>query len=327
MSKIGRLVNYSIVIPAFNEDQNISPLLTRIIQVMSDFSYEIIIVDNGSTDETASTLKNWLKNKTINLKVITLSRNFGYDGAIAAGLEYVEGGWCIIMDGDQQDPPEVIPEFIAKANEGFDIVYGLRHERTEGVIIGLMIKMFYKIMKIISNVNMPKDAGNFSIISHMVVDVIVTMPERNKFIRGIRAWAGFSSTGIVYKRDNRTSGKTKFSLFKYLNHAINGFTSFSLIPLRLVSYLGFFGLISCFLAGLFFFVTKISEIIGHPILSYQIESGFTIVYLLILTSISMTLFGLGVIGEYVGKILEETKNRPNFIVTNVQSSNQILEKS
>jgi len=320
MNKTNHSTDYIIVIPAFNEDENISPLLTRIVNVMSDLSYEIVVVDNGSTDKTADILESWLKDNIANIKVITLSRNFGYDGAIAAGLEHAEGRWCIIMDGDQQDPPEVIPEFISKANEGFDIVYGLRLKRTEGFITGLMIKLFYKIMKIISNVDMPKDAGNFSIISRRAVDVIVAMPERNKFIRGIRAWTGFSSTGIVYERDHRILGETKFSLFKYLNHAINGITSFSVFPLRILSYLGALGIIFCLLTGLFLFATKISEIIGYPILAYQIESGFTLVYLLILASISITLFGLGVIGEYVGKILEETKNRPNFIVTNIKSS-------
>ena len=223
-------VDFSLVMPAYNEEENIGPLVERIEKMMSDIPgvYEIIIVNNGSNDSTPLVLNKLLKTHP-NLIALTLTRNFGYDGAIIAGLEISQGRKVIIMDGDQQDPPEVIPEFISKSEEGFDIVYGIRSKRTEGWFISAQIKIFYRLMGKIVNFDLPKDAGNFSIITREVVDIINSMPERNKFIRGLRAWSGLSSTGLVYKRDEHSLGQSKFSFFSYFNHALNGITSFSII--------------------------------------------------------------------------------------------------
>ena len=321
-SEQASIVNYSVVIPAYNEQGNIKPLLERIEKAMADVdgTYEIVIVDNGSFDGTPVIL-NELVGKYPSLVIVTLSRNFGYDGAITTGLEYARGSWVIIMDGDQQDPPEVIPQFIGKAKEGYDIVYGIRAKRTERWFLALQMKIFYRIWKKIVNINVPKDAGNFSIISREVVDIIKRMPERNKFIRGLRAWTGYSSTGLIYQREERILGETKFSFLAYLNHALNGITSFSTAPLRMFTYTGLAGLLMCLIFGFFLLLTKVFEPCGYRLLSYDIAKGDTTLGLLILSAISINLLGFGITGEYIGRIFEEVKNRPNFLVRKVVRSN------
>ncbi len=320
-SEQASIVDYSIVIPAYNEQGNIKPLLERIEKVMADVegTYEVVIVDNGSFDGTPVIL-NELVGKYPSLVIVTLSRNFGYDGAITTGLEYAQGSWVIIMDGDQQDPPEVIPQLIDKAKEGYDIVYGIRAKRTERWFLSLQMKIFYRIWKKIVNINVPKDAGNFSIISREVVDIIKRMPERNKFIRGLRAWTGYSSMGLIYQREERILGKTKFSFLAYLNHALNGITSFSTVPLRMFTYTGLVGLLMCSTFGLFLLLTKVFELFGIRLLSYNIAKGGTTLGLLVLTVISINLLGFGIIGEYIGRIFEEVKNRPDFLVRKVVRS-------
>ena len=220
-------IEVSILFPVYNEEHNILPLVNRIETVMSNIgsSYEIVIIDNGSTDSSPKILSQIIEHNPL-LTVITLTRNFGYDSAIAAGLENTQGNWTIIMDGDQQDPPEEIPHFIQKAKEGYDIVYGLRKKRTEGHLLGTLIKLFYRILNQVSETDIPEDAGNFGIISRKVVDTINRFPERNKFIRGLRAWTGYPATGIVYQRVDRASGETKFSFSSYLAYAVNSITSF-----------------------------------------------------------------------------------------------------
>lgn len=318
-------IEYSIVIPIFNEEDNIRSLTVRITSVMSKISgaYEIIFVDNGSVDASPEILQEIL-GEYENLKVITLSRNFGYDGGITSGFDYVSGKRIIIMDGDQQDPPEEIPRFISKSKEGYDIVYGIRKKRNKSKLLNLQMKLFYYIWKKTSTIEVPKNAGNFGIISREVMDVIKNMPERNKFIRGLRAWTGYPSAGVVYSRDKRSLGKTKFSFSNYLNHALNGITSFSTVPLRMFSYLGLAGLLFCLLFGFFIFITRLLSMFGinTSAANWNI-SGIATIILLILTILSVNLLGLGVIGEYVGRILEETKRRPNYIVKKVSLSTKI----
>ncbi len=312
------VVDYSLIIPAFNEEVNINPLVDRIEKVLSGFSftYEIIIVNNGSFDSTSLVLENLLKTCP-RLVVLTLTRNFGYEGAIIAGMENAKGKKIIIMDGDQQDPPEVLPEFIFKSEEGFDIVYGIRSKRTERWLVAALIKLYYRLISKIVNFDLPKDAGNFGIMTSEVVKVINQLPERNKFIRGLRAWSGFSSVGIVYKRAERTHGYSKFSFFSYFNHALNGITSFSTVPLRLFTYMGIVGIILSLLGALFFMVTKISEMMGVNLVNYNIASGTTSLVIVLLTGISLNFLGFGIVGEYVGRIFEEVKSRPHYLIQNI----------
>ena len=321
-NRIINTVEYSIIIPAYNEEDNIRPLVDRIKNTMVHVngSYEIVIVDNGSYDSSPMILENLLRQEK-SIVVVTLSRNFGYDGAITTGLKYASGNWVIIMDGDQQDPPESIPEFIHKAKEGFSIVYGIRSKRTEGILIGWQIKIFYKLWKIIANIDTPRDAGNFGIMSQEVVKIINRMPERNKFLRGLRAWTGYPSIGIKYQRDDRKSGETKFSYLKYTNYALNGITSFSTIPLRILTYVGSLGLIICTFFSIFLIFSKIVEILGY--LPYKIASGTTTLALLMIIAISVNILSMGILGEYISRIMEEVKNRPSALVTKVNYSNNI----
>ena len=321
-NRIINTVEYSIIIPAYNEEDNIRPLVDRIKNTMVHVngSYEIVIVDNGSYDSSPMILENLLRQEK-SIVVVTLSRNFGYDGAITTGLKYASGNWVIIMDGDQQDPPESIPEFIHKAKEGFSIVYGIRSKRTEGILIGWQIKIFYKLWNKIANIDTPRDAGNFGIMSQEVVKIINHMPERNKFIRGLRAWTGYPSIGIKYQRDDRKSGETKFSYLKYTNYALNGITSFSTIPLRILTYVGSLGLIICTFFSIFLIFSKIVEILGY--LPYKIASGTTTLALLMIIAISVNILSMGILGEYISRIMEEVKNRPSALVTKVNYSNNI----
>ncbi|MBT5550513.1 MAG: glycosyltransferase family 2 protein [Nitrospina sp.] len=320
-------VDFSLVMPAFNEEGNVGPLIDRIEKVMSRISgtYEIIVVNNGSDDSTPFVLEKLLKTCP-RLVVLTLTRNFGYDGAIIAGLENSRGNKVIIMDGDQQDPPEILPEFISKSAEGFDIVYGIRSKRTEGWFISAQIKIFYRLMGKIVNFNMPKDAGNFGIITREVVDIINRMPERNKFIRGLRAWSGLSSYGMVYKRNERSKGQSKFSFFSYFNHALNGITSFSTVPLRMFTYMGICGIAVSLLVGSFFLVTKVGAMLGINLVNYRIISGWTPLALLLLAGISLNLLGFGIVGEYVGRIFEEVKNRPHYLLRNIEYGEEIASR-
>ena len=313
------IFDLSFVIPAFNEEKNIAPLVRRIKKIMSvsNKSYELIIIDNGSFDSTPEVLNELIQENEM-LVVLTLNRNFGYEGAIGAGFEHVRGKKVFVMDGDQQDPPEVIPEFIGKSEEGYEIVYGIRKTRTESRIIALLIKIFYRIIIRVTSFDIPKDAGNFGIVDRNVVDIINKMPERNKFLRGLRAWTGFKSTGIVYKREQRVEGKSKFSFTAYVNHAINGITSFTTAPLRIFTYLGASGICLSFLYGLFLFLTKFFELLGYRLLNYNIVGGSTTISLLILCVISINFLAFGILGEYIGRIFEEVKQRPSYILRNIR---------
>jgi dolichol-phosphate mannosyltransferase len=314
-------IDFSIIIPAYNEAGNLTPLVERISRVMGgvEGEYEIVIVDNGSSDSSAFVLNSLLRSHS-SLVVLTLSRNFGYDSAIMAGLENSRGKRLIIMDGDQQDPPEEIPRFISKMDEGFDIVYGIREKRSEGWFISIMMKWFYRVWLKVSEIEVPKDAGNFGIFSRDVLNIIKGMPERNKFFRGLRAWTGYPAVGMVYQRVERPIGKTKCSFSSYFNAALNGITSFSIIPIRIFSYAGFFGIIMCLVMGAFLFFTRLAEVLGLGILPYKIPVGGTTTGLLIIVSICIVFVGFGIIGEYVGAILKEVKRRPDFIIRNISRS-------
>ncbi len=315
-------IDISIIIPAYNEAGNLTPLVERIARVMTGVKgkYEIVIVNNGSSDSSAFVLNDLLRNHS-SLVVLTLSRNFGYDGAIMAGLENALGKRLLIMDGDQQDPPEEIPRFISKMDEGFDIVYGLREKRTEGWFKSIMMKWFYRVWQKVSEIEVPKDAGNFGVFSRDVLNIIKEMPERNKFFRGLRAWTGYPATGLVYKRIDRPIGKTKFTFFTQLNAALNGLTSFSIIPIRIFSYIGFFGIIACIVLGSFLIFVRVAQVLGFDILLNMPLLPGTSTSLLVIVSICIIFIGFGIVGEYVGAILKEVKHRPDYIIRNISRGN------
>jgi dolichol-phosphate mannosyltransferase len=225
------------------------------------------------------------------------------------------------MDGDQQDPPEEIPRFISKMDEGFDIVYGLREKRTEGWFKSIMMKWFYRVWQKVSEIEVPKDAGNFGVFSRDVLNIIKEMPERNKFFRGLRAWTGYPATGLIYKRIDRPIGKTKFTFFTQLNAALNGITSFSIIPIRIFSYVGFFGIIACIVMGSFLVFIRVAQILGFDILLNMKLLPGTSTSILVIVSICIIFIGFGIVGEYVGAILKEVKHRPDYIIRNISRGN------
>ena len=304
----------------YNEADCVEELLLRLYKTLQtrQESFEIIAIDNGSSDDTANKLKSHgvifekLENFS-SLTIVQLIRNFGYDSAIVTGIEHSSGDKAIIMDGDLQDPPEVIPQFLAKSYEGYDVVYGKREKRTEGFFISLFIKVYYFIWSRINSKTFPDKAGNFGVIDRNVIDLIKALPEREIYFRGIRAWVANNSTGLVYARQQRTKGKTKFSFLKYIIYGINGITSFTIFPIRAMTITGIIGILVSFLLGLIIIISKIQSVFGVE-RANNIAPGWSSLALLILISISLNLFCLGVIGEYIGKIYEEVKKRPRVVV-------------
>lgn len=297
---------YSVVIPVYNEERNIPELFNRLIPIMDNLnsSYEIIIIDDGSSDRSTEIIESFHKqNKDI--KLISLSRNFGHQIAITAGLDYADGDAVIVMDADLQDDPTAIPEFIKKWKDGWDVVYAIRKKRKELFYKKFAFYIFYRILNNISNMPIPIDAGVFSLIDRKVVDTLKKMRERNRFTPGLRAWSGFRQTGIEVERNPRLFYKPRVSFLKLLNLALNGFFSFSLIPLKTITFIGL--IISCisFLLGLFLIYLKIFT--SLPII------GWTSTMVSILFLGGVQLVALGIIGEYIGRIYEEVKQRPIYI--------------
>ncbi len=310
----------SIIFPMYNEADCVEELLLRLYKILQtrQESFEIIAIDNGSSDDTAARLKSHgvifekLENFS-SLKIVQLIRNFGYDSAVITGIEHSSGDKAIIMDGDLQDPPEVIPHFLAKSYEGYDVVYGKREKRTEGFFISLFIKVYYFIWSRIYSKTFPDKAGNFGVIDRNVIDLIKALPEREMYFRGIRAWVANNSIGLVYARNQRTKGKTKFSFLKYVIYGINGITSFTVFPIRAITVTGILGICFSFFLSLTIIFSKIQSFFGVTQDSIR-ASGWSSLTLLVLVSISLNLFCLGVIGEYVGKIYAEVKGRPRVVV-------------
>lgn len=308
----------SVVIPVFNEEENLPVLINRLENVLSEFrAYEVIFVNDGSQDSSLEILQvNCKRNPS--LKVVNFSRNFGHQAAISSGLEYSRGDCVIVMDGDLQDPPEVLPEFIAKWQEGYDVVYAIRKKRKENIFKRSAYFVFYRLMKKVSDIDIPLDSGDFSVMDRKIVDRLNALPERNRFVRGIRSWLGFRQTGLAYERSKRFAGKPKFTFSKLLKLAYDGLISFSHKPLSLASHLGMFITVSSFVAIIVLIVMKI--FVGIPLL------GWTSTVVVILFIGGIQLMVLGILGEYIGRIFDEVKNRPEYVVKDVVNLNE-LEKN
>lgn len=298
----------SVIVPVLNEEAVILEFYDRAKKVLESItdSHEIIFVDDGSTDSTLIKLKEFAKNDS-RVKIISFSRNFGHPIAISAGLDYASGEAVIIIDADLQDPPEILPEFIKKWQEGFEIIYGIRTKRKEWWGKRLAYWCFYRIFKKLASLNVPLDAGDFSLIDRKVADIIKSLPERNRFIRGLRSWAGFKQCGVVYERAGRFAGKTKYSFKKLLKLAADGIFSFSYIPLRLATFLGFLVAAVAFLAILAVLYLRIFYgVIGIP--------GFSSTIITLLFIGSIQLVAIGILGEYIARIYEEVKHRPLYVI-------------
>jgi len=305
----------SVIIPCFNESENIESSYERINQNVKNISenYELIFVDDGSTDNSFSKLFN-LSNKNKKLKIVKLSRNFGHQNAIFAGLENSSGDCIFIIDADLQDPPELFTEMHKKwKDEGYQVVYGVRKKRKGNFIKLLLYSAYHKLFKLLSNLNDNNDLADFCLIDKKIKDYLINLKEKNIYFRGLRTWIGFKQTGIEYTRENRNAGKSKYSIFKLYNLALNGITNFSTKPLSLIFFLGFIIFFLSLLLIIFYVMQKLYNFEFLGVLPEQVPGFYTLVIILIIFG-SFNLICLGLIGEYIGRLYEEVKSRPKFYV-------------
>jgi len=300
---------FTIIAPVYNEEPVLPELHRRIAEVMDPLNepWELILVDDGSRDRSAVVIAE-LHAKDDRVKGISFSRNFGFQEAVTAGMHFATGDAVVLTDADLQDPPEVIPEMIAKWREGYDVVYGVRTEREGETWFKLVTaKLFYRLIHRITSVNIPLDTGDFRLMDRRVVDALGEMHERNRFLRGMVPWVGFKQTGVYFKREPRYAGEAKYSSFRrMLRFAMNAITSFSYVPLQLATYMGFF------IAGLSLLAILI-VIYLRLFVSHELTGqATTLVTVLFLGGVQ--LISLGIIGEYLGRIYDEVKARPLYLV-------------
>ena len=300
----------SVVVPVKNEQAAIQPFVERVSAILdsvaADESWEMLFVDDGSTDQTLAAIIA-ANMREPRIRALSLSRNFGKEAALSAGLDHARGRAVIPMDVDLQDPPEVLPEMIAKWRDGFEMVLGVRRSRGQDSFAKRVTAgLFYRAHNLVSSDKIPENAGDFRLLDRKVVDAIRALPERNRFMKGLFAWAGFKQAAVEYDRVERETGKGKFGYWKLWTLALDGITSASTVPLRIWSYVG--ALVALFALGYAGFIAVRTMVFGNPVPGY----ASIIVSVLFLGGIQ--LISLGVLGEYVGRILTETKQRPLYVV-------------
>ncbi len=298
----------SVVVPLFDEQETIEELHRRLTTALDSLalSYEIVFIDDGSRDDTPRILEA-LHAADPHLSLIFLSRNFGHQAAVSAGLDHARGRAVVVMDGDLQDPPEVLPQFIRLWKEGNDVVYAVRQSRKEGAVKRLGYFSFYRLFKIISDLDIPLDSGDFCLMDRKVVDALKALPERKRFVRGLRTFVGFRQIGLAYERAAREAGQPKYSFRALVSLAIDGLVSFSSHPLRLVTYLGLASAGLSAILMVWVFVDAFQSETGTP-------RGWASTIVVVLFMGSIQLISLGIIGEYIRLIFLESKERPTYIV-------------
>ncbi len=305
----------SVVAPLYNEEGNVAELVRRLRAAADGANvdgYELVFVDDGSKDRTLELLR---AHAAVDprIVVVQLSRNFGHQLAATAGLDLARGDAVVLIDADLQDPPELIPAMIDRWREGYDVVYAVRRSRAgESAFKRFTARLFYRITNRLTKVSIPVDTGDFRLMSRRVVDALKSIRERHRFIRGLVSWVGFRQTAIEYDRDARFSGSSKYPISKMLRFAIDGITSFSDIPLRFASYLGF-------IVSAVAFVVAVVEILIRIFTGYNLP-GYTSLIFAILFLGGVQLIGIGILGEYIGRIHDEIKGRPLYVVAAVDRS-------
>lgn len=305
----------SIVIPCYNEEAVIPALYERLTTAVSRLhsSYEVVVVDDGSTDASWDLLSA-ISHKDRRWKTIRFSRNFGHQAALSAALFHATGDCAVLIDADLQDPPEEINRFVEKWREGYQVVYAVRAKRKEHVFKRAFYKIFYLLLASVANIQIPLDSGDFCLIDRKVIEILNSMPEQNRFIRGVRAWVGFKQIGLVYERSARAAGESKYTYSKLLQLALDGIFSFSTIPLRFTTYFGFAVAIFAFLFGFFailqhFFAEASARLGIAPV------PGFTTTITAIFFMGGIQLICFGIMGEYIGRIYEQVKGRPLWVIS------------
>jgi glycosyltransferase involved in cell wall biosynthesis len=280
--------------------------------------HEIVFVDDGSTDRTFEMLCEAAREDS-RIIAISLSRNFGHQAAISAALDHASGDAVVIMDGDLQDVPEVIPQFLDKFSEGFDVVYAQRVRRKEPLLLRICYFVFYRMMATLSDIRLPLDSGDFGLMSRRVVDQVRRMPEHHRYLRGMRSWVGFRQVGIPVERAERHSGKSKYSMMRLMKLAADGIFAFSIVPIRAAALLGAFVMLLSLLYVCFALYAKL--------FLHESPQGFTALLVAVTFLSGIVLFFLGIIGEYVGRIYEETKARPQYVIGRIIGRSGIQSES
>ncbi len=300
----------SLIIPAYNEEEVIEECYKRVLEVVKKYNYEICFVNDGSRDKTLEKLKS-IANDDRKVKIISFSRNFGHQAALSAGLKLVTGDAVIILDADMQDPPELIPKMIDLWKAGNDVVYGKRKSRQGETVFKLMTaSMFYKFLNKMSDVSVPKDTGDFRLVDRKIVDTINLMPEHNKFYRGLWSWCGYKQSPIEYERQERVAGKTKYPLSKMLKLAKDGIIGFSRKPLQVM---GVIGMMSIFIS----FVILVYSLVSFIFKLNQLTPGWTSIMVTVTFFAGVQLLSLWIISEYIGRIYDESKGRPEYIIDEI----------
>ncbi|MBN1622784.1 MAG: glycosyltransferase family 2 protein [Clostridia bacterium] len=299
---------YSVVIPLYNEEEVVLECIRRVSGVLEeiDGDYEVIFVNDGSRDRTMELVQKECE-KNRKLKVLSFSRNFGHQIAITAGMDHAQGDAVIVMDADLQDPPEVIKDLIAKYKEGYDVVYAVRSKRKgETFFKKFTSKVFYRFLRYMCNIDIPVDTGDFRLISRKVCNVMKSLTERNRYVRGLVSWVGFKQAAVEYVREERFAGETKYPLRKMLKLSMDGITSFSTKPLTMSKNLGF-------LTAAAGFIYMIVVVLQKFVFGKTVQGWASLAVLILLLG-GIQLIMLGFIGEYIARIFDESKNRPLYII-------------
>lgn len=299
----------SVVVPIYNEQEVIEALHSRLVQVLAPLSpsFEVIFANDGSKDLSPGMLDSICRADP-RFKAIHFSRNFGHQAAVTAGMHAAKGAVVVVIDADLQDPPELIVDMLAKWSEGFDVVYAQKKRRMGiGPFKRAAYYLYYRLLAKLTEVEVPPDTGDFCLMDRKIVDLLNSMPERNRYIRGLRAWLGFRQTAILFERPARFAGKTKYSMSRMMGLAVDGILSLSRAPLRLATYFGFFASAISFLLGMVFVVERITGP-GH------LARGWASTIVVVLFLGGVQLICLGMIGEFIGRIYDEVKQRPLYVI-------------
>jgi dolichol-phosphate mannosyltransferase len=309
----------SIVIPVHDEDPVLPLLFERLKSCAASWrvDYEVVLVDDGSRDRSLAVMLREARSDP-HLKVVKLSRNFGHQAAVSAGLRRAQGDAVVVMDADLQDPPEVIAEFLEHWRQGSKVVYGIRTHRKEGALKRAAYSTFYRALHRISDIHIPRDSGDFCLMDREVIEALKAMPEQVRFVRGLRAYAGFSQKGIRYERAARAAGRESYNLARLLKLAADGLFGFSMFPLRLASYLGFLIAVPSLLAVVFFVLQRLLGFTVFGRDATQVPGIATLAIGLFFLG-GLILIILGIIGEYLGRIYLEVKRRPSYVVERLDS--------
>ena len=304
----------SVVIPMYNESEGVDILYDRLIKSAETWGedFEVVLVNDGSADKTFE-LCMALTEKDARIKLLSFTRNFGHQAAISAGLCYASGDYIAVIDADLQDPPEELSRFINKCREGYDVIFAVRRKRKEGFLKKVCYWAYYRLLSSAASIDIPLDSGDFCVMSRRALNALNALPERNRFIRGLRVWLGHSQIGLEYERSEREFGEPKYTFTKLLNLSFAGLVNFSYKPLRMVMVLGVFVACFAFLLGIFIFWQYVTD---TTVLGYNPHHsrGWTSLIIAMLFLGGTQLIGMGILGEYIGSLFEETKGRPIYMI-------------